>query len=79
MRIHTQWTKPPRCIALRFQRKGSRPTRLRVVSQGFGGSPLRTIGRAWSYASRFVGSFEVAHRRAREVKYFEKPLQRDEM
>jgi len=26
-----------------------------------------------------VGSFEVGHRRAREVKYFEKPLQRDEM
>jgi len=26
-----------------------------------------------------VGSFEVAHRRAREVKHFEKPLQRDEM
>lgn len=26
-----------------------------------------------------MGSFEVAHRRAREVKYFEKPLQRDEI
>lgn len=58
--------------------KRSRPTRLRVASEGFGGTSARIIRRARSYASPFAGSFEVAHALAREGKRFENPLALDE-
>ena len=58
--------------------KGSRPTRLRVASERFGGTPAGTIRRARSYASPFAGSFEVAHALAREGRRFENPLALDE-
>ena len=56
----------------------SRPTRLRVASEGLGGTSAPTIRRARLYASPFARSFEVAHALAREGKRFENPLTLDE-